>query len=156
MTNCNLCTTLCMHAVYNEWMYVCSVLFSFGVWFSLRQGSSILLMHTVHAPSIVSPVSNGYVWNVASLIREILLRSSFFFPSTPTTLDTFLSSNENSDWTKLTAKFRLEQLRALMLARKLGVKCRSCEGTDADNSLWCRHFRLERVHELVALWMLSY
>ena len=111
-------------------MYV-NVQFSlpFGVQFSRQQDSSTLLMHTVHAPSMVSPVSNGYIWNVASLIREIIWRSSFLFPNAPVTLDTFLSSNENSDQTKLMANFCLEQLEALMLARKLGVKCRSCEGT---------------------------
>ena len=66
-------------------------------------------------------------------MRTILFGSSFFFPSTPATLDTFLSFTVNSDRTKLTAKFCLEQLRALILAKKLGVKCRSWEGTDADD-----------------------
>ena len=92
----------------------------FGL-FNLRQDSSILLQQLFQAIASFSPGVNGHIRNVALRIRAIFSGFNFALFNFPFMLEVFLSSTENVERVRFTAKFCLEQLLDLMLPRNSGV-----------------------------------
>ena len=74
--------------------------------------------------------------NAFSFSTRMLASSSLFFPRFPFTLDSCLSSLENSSLAKFTEKFGLEQLLSLNLYSSSGGTCFSitCFAANGDKT----------------------